>query len=577
MRMMHSTWQRYPPIEAPPAVLALATDLRGLWAGGAGGLARYHHEMDEWRWIVGGSPFSTITALALAGRWVFAGSAEGLVRSPDGGASWQVADDDALGAAHPVTAIVPSPRFSDDGVVLAATLGGGVLRSENAGRTWRPANFGLQNFEVNGLAWHAQREDVLAATSDGVYHSPNGGRAWRSTEGTEGLAVAAVAFLNGNRALAAREKGGLLQSNNCGASWSPLASNLTAEMTAATLFAALDAIWLGASEGAFRSADGGYTWELVLAEPVLSFAGDGTIIYAGTADGLYRCSTDGAAALPAPPVHDLRYLLIADRTPCVAGLHAGLWRWDEAQREWKHRVHAPAPLTAVEVSPDGALVAAGAEGLLRSTDGGESWRQCLSVQDGTIARITFGSAGLGWAASSDGAQLWRTRDGGHTWQALDPPFGALPLAALQAMPHGLIAATYDRRLQLAQLWLSTDDGATWRRGAEAKTNWPVVAACAEPLVITLGDQAFVHEFGGHWGQYPVGADRAGVRRIAAWGQSLFALTASRLLRSADGGLNWLPEADVPMANEILDMAVADGVLYLLLSGGRVWSRPARGD
>lgn len=252
------------------------------------------------------------------------------------------------------------------------------------------------------------------------------------------------------------------------------------------------------------------------------------------------------------------------------------WCWDEAQREWIHLAHAPAPLTAVAIVPDGALIAAGADGVMCSTDGGEAWRLCLPAQQAAVARITFRRDGTGWATGGDGAHLWRTHDHGQTWESLDPPFGALPLAALQAMHHGLIAATYDARLQRAQLWLSADDGATWQRGIEAQTNWPVVSVCPDPLVITLGDQALVHEFSDRWGQYVIGADRAGVRRLAAHGQALFALTTTNLLRSTDGRLSWLAVADAPAANDILDIAASDGALYLLLTEGRVWSRLVAG-
>ncbi|MCS6848124.1 MAG: hypothetical protein RMN52_10455 [Anaerolineae bacterium] len=86
----------------------------------------------------------------------------------------------------------------------------------------------------------------------------------------------------------------------------------------------------------------------------------------------------------------------------------------------------------------------------------------------------------------------------------------------------------------------------------------------------------MHEFGDRWGQYAVGADRAGVRRLAAHGHALLALTTTGLLRSTDGGLTWLPVADVPAADEILDIAASNGALYLLLTEGRVWSRLVAG-
>lgn len=576
-----SVWQCYPPIPAPATVLALAGDAQGLWAGGAGGVARFDAHRGRWQLRIGGLPRSPITSLARAGGWLFAGGADGLARSADGGATWQVADSSGVG--DPITALAPAPRFDETTVVLAGTLTGGVLRSEDAGRTWRPSNFGLQNFEVNGLAWRPQREDVLAATGDGVYRSPNGGRAWRTTNGAEGLRVADVAFLDGFRALAAVERGDLLISDDGGSTWSRRASNLPESTCATRLFVVDGRVWLGASNGAFVSDDGGHTWQQLSDVPTLSFAADASAVYLGTTAGVLAVSGSDPTALPMPAVHDLRYLLVANHRPFVAGLLSGLWRWEPASAEhfmdgrWRALAHAPAPLTALAAAPGGALIAAGAEGVMRSTDHGDTWRLCLAWRADQVASagaavgwITLGHDDSGWAATGDGSHLWRTADAGVTWQACDSPFGALPVAALQATPIGLIAAAYDARMRCAQLWFSADGGATWQRGAGAKTNWPVIAACAEPPAVTLGDQIFVHEFGGHWGQYAVGADRAGVRRIAADGTTVFALTTTALLRSADAGVSWQPVAHAPPAGEILDLAVSQGKLYVLLTEGRVW-------
>jgi photosystem II stability/assembly factor-like uncharacterized protein len=511
----------------------------------------------------------SVTALASAGRWLIAGGAHGLARSPDGGETWQACA--ASGSPQPVTAIAPSPAFAKDATLLAATWGG-VLRSENAGRTWKPANFGLQNFEVAALAW-GNHDLVLAATGDGIYLSPNGGRAWRAADGAEGEAVAGVAILGDGAALTVLESGVLLQSLDAGETWNALASNLPQPIAPAQLFAHKGVVWLGTADaGAFSSADGERTWVRRLPDAALCFAARGSEVCIGTAEGTVYVAGEGVAPLPSPVLHDVRTLLAAPSGLYAAGLHAGMWRWQADAMRWLHMAQAPQPLLAIEATDDGALIAAGEDGLMRSTDGGDRWESCIGIGDAIPARLTFGARGVGWAAAADGARLWRTRDHGATWQPLDAPFGVLPVAMLQATAHGLLAATYDARLQRAQLWLSADEGATWQRGAEARTGWPIVAACPEPLVLTLGGQAFAHEFGGHWGQYAVGDGQSGVRRLASDGRALFALTDAGLLRSSDGGLNWAAEVDIPAGNELLDIAAHEDALYLLLTGGRVWSR-----
>jgi photosystem II stability/assembly factor-like uncharacterized protein len=64
--------------------------------------------------------------------------------------------------------------------------------------------------------------------------------------------------------------------------------------------------------------------------------------------------------------------------------------------------------------PDTVLVAAGVEGMARSTDGGATWQKITDVT-GEIGWVGFESQQVGRAVSGDGSTIWTTRDGGATW------------------------------------------------------------------------------------------------------------------------------------------------------------------
>lgn len=74
----------------------------------------------------------------------------------------------------------------------------------------------------------------------------------------------------------------------------------------------------------------------------------------------------------------------------------------------------------------------GGGGVLRSEDGGRTWRPTLEVRDDTAVRMFFLDGRYGWAwTTPELRQLHRTTDGGRTWTPVHPadPAGGWPVVA----------------------------------------------------------------------------------------------------------------------------------------------------
>src|SRR5690606_27259373 len=139
-----------------------------------------------------------------------------IVGGPDGLARLEgdvVRRAETSGGTYPVAAVV-----AVGSTVLAGTLGGGVLRSEDTGHTWVPATYGLPSPEVTALH-RVDEATVLAGTTAGICRSPNVGRAWRVVAGTEAVSVAALGGSDGGRVIAVGEDGVVLGSENGGRTW----------------------------------------------------------------------------------------------------------------------------------------------------------------------------------------------------------------------------------------------------------------------------------------------------------------------------------------------------------------------
>jgi BNR/Asp-box repeat len=264
-----------------------------------------------------------------------------------------------------------------------------------------------------------------------------------------------------------------------------------------------DTLYVGLRDGGVRrSSDGGQTWvDCRLPSPqvfsVAVSAADGTV-YAGTEpSALYRSDDRGESW------RELEGLLELPSRPT----------WSFPPRPWTSHVRWIAP------SPhDADVMLAGIElgGLMRSTDGGETWQDQRPGSQPDVHSLAWhprvegrayeaGGGGAAW--SEDGGDSWRAADEGrdrhYTWSvAVDPADPALwyvsastgPYAAhgmrggdphahiyrkrgegwdqlagglpdpMPAMPYALVAT--DSRvfagLANGELWASPDRGDSWR-------------------------------------------------------------------------------------------------------------------
>ena len=462
----------------------------------------------------GCSPARSVTVIALAidplnSSTLYTATSEGIVKSTDGGASWSSASSGLPvitpgppnllpGKPHYVGiySVVVDPQnpstvyAASSGLAVSSGTGltvyarGGLFKSTDGGASWNLAGSGLpESLQLGGrmiLAIDPQNPGKLyAGTPYGVFKSTDAGADWSPVNsGMPPFQTEAPQFSNGpsdfhadlividpqqpdtvyaaiSNALGSR----VSKTTNGGASWSDAGSGLPDgtvvrslqldPLIPATLYAATTA-------GVYKSTDGGTSWGAANSGLIATLISDVAIdprnsstLYATTTSGLAK-TTDGGRTWSPPK--------------------SGVASWSY--------------VLAIDPQNTGTLFTTGCDpaengvsncGVVKSTDGGTSWRLSWSAQDSSVLysdwitalAIDPKNSNIIYATTQgfdecDFETLRKSVDGGMTWSETrfkDMGVSASCVLDLAVDPQnsGNLYAAF----QYGGVYKSTDEGATW--------------------------------------------------------------------------------------------------------------------
>jgi photosystem II stability/assembly factor-like uncharacterized protein len=203
-------------------------------------------------------------------RTVFAGVPGGILRSFDGGENWDVVQ---LPSPPPVvSALVISPNYARDGILLAGMVEDGVFSTSNRGGHWVAWNFGLLDLNTICLAispGFAHDETLFVGTDSGIFRSTNGGRAWREVDFPLELApvlslALSPAYSQDGILFAGTESHGLYRSEDRGRKWTRLGEETITSAVNAILvspgFPQAGDVLVMPGDALLISRNGGQTW-----------------------------------------------------------------------------------------------------------------------------------------------------------------------------------------------------------------------------------------------------------------------------------------------------------------------------
>lgn len=341
----------------------------------------------------------------------------------------------------------------------------------------------------------------IPAVWAGAYIWTDSSHGLQSTAGT----IAAVAFspnyATDHTVLVGDQYGGLFRSTDGGATWQRVFSVAPRALQAIafspnyvndrTMMVGAEFLGSYNNGGVWQSSDGGETWTMV------------------TKDDYYSDYYYGITSLTFSPNYAADRTLFAGSS--VMGTRNGIWKSTDAGVTWSYNKVGgiiDISIEAVVLSPayvQDQTVFAGGNGIYKSTDGGATWR---NVSRSSVSGFINASAlvispnfvndrTLFAALDSlmtDAYGVLKSTDGGETWQWMDtglpgagggtaPDVASLAISPNYANDHTLFTDPYGQGL-----WQSTDGGASWHAANGGMTTLKVLprALAISPQYTTDG-------------------------------------------------------------------------------------------
>ncbi|HEX2642399.1 MAG TPA: hypothetical protein VHU81_05375 [Thermoanaerobaculia bacterium] len=468
-----------------------------------GGIARSDDGGHTWRSFGEGLATARVDTIAVhpaLSRLIYVLTDNTLLhRSLNNGRTW------TLIPLREVRTVVPDPRDPD--VVWAGTTSG-LYRSRDMGTTWEriqgglPAGYGVSTLAISPVDPRRLYAGITGPSGFGFWVSENGGRTWVRRSRARNFFV--YADLHEARTVYVQSPGEIRRSRDAGQTFEPFFNlaqprTLVADPSDASTFYVVIPQSSTGTPAVYRTTDAGRTWvdlaprlgigEARFDATALAVASDGTVLLGVQVEGVFRIyrSEDRGESWELSDRGLVNTAILAvevTRTGAlfIAPLFDDVLRSLDNGATWTSSLDTgDAAVIVLYADPtDPRTVYAGARfggGLhphvvWKTTDGGDTWtalpypavfeagqRIALDVTgiavDPTDPQTVFLSTEINNAGLNEWAGIFRSRDGGQTWEKVGVP-GAYYSVETQADDPGLVLA-----LSPLGVYRSTDHGDTW--------------------------------------------------------------------------------------------------------------------
>ncbi|MEN8007561.1 MAG: T9SS type A sorting domain-containing protein [Candidatus Krumholzibacteriota bacterium] len=404
-----------------------------------------------------------------AGAVFAASTTNDVLRSLDGGSSWEVSGSSVVdyfgGIAYdPVLDILYAARHEQ------------VSRSVNGGDSWENIDLDFPNVQVRALAAVPNGGYLYAGTTgDKVYRSEDGGVTWylydagMTTNGIRDLLVVSEGFV-----YAASYGGGVYRTEWSGTTWTQFVNGLDDDYCMSIGRDASGSLWVGTNQsGTYVSHNDGQDW--AAARTGLFFREVNDLLFLDANTFLAGCGGGGvfrsvdAGALWSPSNAGLNRCWISTLVNDGAGTDYAVAQGHGVHRSVDDGVTwtpvnsglTDPDVLDIAIHPDGELFVGTRDNhLFISSNGADSWTPtgtapAIVRAEAVAVKAATGDLFVGESTISGG--VWRSPDKGDSWTQVSGGLPATGVTSLAVADDGdLLACVWDNGIYRSQ-----DDGASW--------------------------------------------------------------------------------------------------------------------
>ncbi len=357
---------------------------------------------------------------------------------------------------------------------------------------------------------------IYATTGNGVYKSTNGGGSWqRSSNGLRSFPGVHSPLAIGGDAIYVGTSDGIYRSIDAGETWEPSSEAITDVTCLAIALTEPNVIYAAAGiqqSRIFRSVDYGENWVPIDESlgpgrfcSIAAHPQDSDTIYVARENTFIEQNTriewkKGGMGLVSTGI----WCVAADSHDIYVGTSAGVFRSSDNCKTFSMiSSELPPNITIVAIAQHDTVYAySPGNGLYRSDDGGSSW-QLLSGELGIVECLTFASPDSIYAGTQERG-IYESTDSGETWEAINiglRNFDVLSFARTRAGDL-YVSGKY------GGLYKSIDGGDSWRSlGLEGLLVENMVVGQFDDIYASIDDGLYRSaKMGNGWERIATGPD-----------------------------------------------------------------------
>jgi photosystem II stability/assembly factor-like uncharacterized protein len=331
--------------------------------------------------------------------------------------------------------------FFNDSTGYICGVDGTRLMTRDTGSTWIQIEDNIIH-NLNSISFFDGSSGVMAGELGAIWLTADSGKKWNRQSISPQGTCNSTWMISPSSAIVTCDFRGLYYTNNSGATWTNLMTKFGTEKLYSVSFTGKEGIVVGSNGIIIRTHNHGADWEIIF-DRVVQFAAALWSVYAhdslnattvGTG-GIVIQTTNGGekwSAVSTPTTNSLYDLYFINRQIGTAvGENGTIIRTTNGGTTWTvQNSGTTANLRGVAFYNETNGIACGDRGaILLTTTGGNTWFQVntnnpdLFFQD--VAYLDQKTAVIGgivlMGAAINDAIVWRTEDGGFSWNTIQPP------------------------------------------------------------------------------------------------------------------------------------------------------------